>query len=180
MKLDRQICEERILNNYAVSYDIEKMDSKENHCIYTGDFHVHSENYVMVRSAQLFAMDTFDHLFVYSFDNLTAMDVKALAEDAYQKGFKKIKPNKIHRSSYITALIYCDTCDAEAIKAVKRFRRRKSFKFSLEGWMEVHVVCIEFGKDKIYHNGDGRNTGKFLKDVLHPKKRSTIHKLFSR
>ena len=176
--LDRKSSEEKILNAYMSSYDIEMADEGKKPLIFTGDFHVHSENFVMARKAQLFEMDTFDHLYVYSFDNLETLDVVEAVAKAHESGFSKIKPDKTHRSSYITVLFYCNSIDKNAIKFIKHYKKRKNFKFSLEGWMEVHVVCIEFGKDKIYHNGDGRNTGKFLKDVLHPRKRSIISKLF--
>jgi len=178
--IDRTVSEEKILNAYMSSYDIEMADEEKKPLLYTGDFHVHSENYVLDRKAQLFALDTFDHLYVYGFDSLKTLDVVECVAKAHENGFAKIHPNKIHRSSYITVLFFCNSIEKNAISFIKHYCKRKNFKFSLEGWMEVHVVCIDFGKDKIYRNGDGRNTGKFLKDVLHPRKRSIISKLFSR
>ena len=64
--------------------------------------------------------------------------------------------------------------DIDAFKALKKYRRRKSFQFSLHGWMEMHTVLIDLGTESVTTNGDGRLSGKFLKSVLHPKKRRGI------
>jgi hypothetical protein len=75
-------------------------------------------------------------------------------------------------------VILCDTADEDAVETVKRYRHRKSFQFSLQGWMEVHTALVELGKDSVVSNPDGRQTAKFLKSVLHPPKQGgLLHKL---
>ena len=75
-----------------------------------------------------------------------------------------IHPDKNHMSSYIVALFLCDTYTEEAMRRLKRCRIRKSFQFSLKGWMEVHTAMIGVGIS------DGRKTVEFLKSLLFPEK----------
>lgn len=57
------------------------------------------------------------------------------------------------------------------MKKVKRCRMRKSFQFSLKGWMEVHTAMIGVGMEPVVAgNPDGRKTVEFLKSLLFPKK----------
>ena len=132
------------------------------------------EKYVLSKKAQLYQMDSNEYTYVYYYPHLTLDLFENSVNEAYDAGFPKIEPNSSHRSSYIVAEFLCDTYDEDAYKALKKYRRRKSFQFSLHGWMEMHTVCIDLGTESIVSNSDGRLCGKFLKNVLHPKKRRGI------
>ena len=135
---------------------------------------MHSEQYLLSKKAQLYQMDTNEYVYFFYFDHLTKNDFDECVNKAHDLGFPKIVPGKDHRSSFISAIFICNTCDEDALTAVRKYRRRKSFQFSLNGWMETHTLLIDLGTESVIVNSDGRLTGKFLKNVLHPKKRRGI------
>lgn len=135
------------------------------------EFHMHSEQYLLSKKAQLYQMDTNEYVYFFYFDHLTKNDFDECVNKAHDLGFPKIVPGKDHRSSFISAIFICNTCDEDALTAVRKYRRRKSFQFSLNGWMEVHTALIDLRSESIWHNGDGRQEEKFLKNILHPQRR---------
>lgn len=164
----------KIERAYGSSYDIVKHEENADGLLLEAEFHVHTENYVLSKKAQLYQMDSNEYVYLFYYENLT----KELFDNSVQKaldlGFPKINPDSNHRSSYIVAEFLCDTYEEEVLKLVKKYRNRKSFQFSLHGWMETHTVLIDLGTESVHVNGDGRLCGKFLKNVLHPKKRRGI------
>ena len=77
-----------------------------------------------------------------------------------------IDPKPGHMCSYITALFVCDSCDAKALKALKRTRIYKSFRLSYYGWMDFHTGVIALGDGTVAANGSGRSTAQLLKKTL--------------
>jgi len=165
---------EKLEKAYGRSYDLVKHEDITEGLLIEGEFHVHSENYVISKKAQLYQMDSNEYLYIFYYPNLTVELFENAVSTAYDLGFPKIKPDENHRSSYIVAEFICDSFDDDAIKALKKYRKRKSFQFSLHGWMEVHSVLIDLRSESVYANSDGRLCGKFLKSVLHPRKRRGI------
>ena len=162
---------ERLKKTYGYSYDIKSYDEAVDGLQFEGEFHVHSEKYVLSKKAQLYQMDSNEYTYVYYYPHLTKDLFDAAINDAYDKGFPNIKPSSDHRCSYIVGIFICDTFDDDAYIALKKYRRRQSFQFSLHGWMEVHTAMIDMRSESVMYNSDGRQTGKFLKKILHPKKR---------
>lgn len=135
------------------------------------EFHMHSENYVISKKAQLYQMDSNEYVYFFHYDNLTKEIFEECVNKAHELGFPKIVPGPDHRSSFISAIFICNTCDEDALVALRKYRRQKSFQFSLQGWMEVHTALLDLRSESIWNNGDGRQEGKFLKNTLHPKRR---------
>ena len=159
---------------YFASHNITAHEENSEGLVMEAEFHVHSEKYVLSQKAQIFEMDSNEYVYIYYYPHLTKELFEKCVNEAYDTGFPNIKPDKNHRCSYIVAEILCDTHDDEVFKAIKKYRRRKSFQFSLKGWMETHTVMIDLGTESVTTNADGRLTGKFLKNVLHPRKRRGI------
>ena len=164
----------KINKAYFASHNITSHDENSEGLVMEAEFHVHSEKYVLSKKAQLYEMDSNEYVYVYYYPNLTLDIFNKTVTEAYELGFPKIEPNSSHRSSYIVAEFICDTYDTDVLNAIKKYRKRKSFQFSLHGWMETHTVLIDLGTESVSANSDGRLTGKFLKRVLHPKKRRGI------
>jgi len=165
---------EKLNKAYGQSYNIIKYEDSEQGLIMEAEFHVHTENYVLSKKAQLYQMDSNEYVYFFYYPNLTKELFEKSVTIAYDKGFPKIEPNENHRSSYIVTEIICDSCESEALIALKKYRKRKSFQFSLHGWMEMHTALIEMRSESVTVNSDGRLCGKFLKSILHPRMRRGI------
>ena len=159
---------------YGNSYDITKHEENETGLLMEAEFHVHTENYVISKKAQLYQMDSNEYVYLFYYPILSLDLFNKAIEKAYELGFDKITPGPNHRSSYIVAEFICGAVCEDAYQALRKYRKRKSFQFSLHGWMETHTVLIDLGTESIISNSDGRLCKKFLKNVLHPKKRRGI------
>ena len=170
MPMDRDALLTSLLNAYTAYYDVERVEGQEP-LVATAFFHVHGVKYVLSKKAQIWAADNNEFVYFFSCPHLSTELYEQCLQQAYSLGSVLVKPDQNHMSSYIVALFLCDSCDPEAEKHLKKCRMRKSFQFSLKGWMEVHTAVINLGMDSVTSNSDGRKTAEYLKNVLHPKKR---------
>jgi len=179
MNQTREELLERLLEQYGTWYNLERLQGEEP-LTAVGEFHEHGTGYVFVRKAQMWVADCHEYLYIFSVDELTEAVFQSCLQKARELGEPKIQPGPGHKSSYVTALVVCDTANEAGLKALKKCRIRKSFHLSLHGWMEVHTAAVVNRGDIIATNGDGRRTGDFLKNVLHPRKKDLWYKLFKK
>ena len=168
---------DKILRSYSTYYDIKKYDNEDTPLVATCEFHVHNEKYVLVKKAQLWETDANEYVYIFKMDNLTEELFTKCKDYAYEEGMKLINPKPGHMYSYITTLFICDTCDEKAQKLMKKCKITKNFKFSLHGWMDFHISCININANKIYGNKSGNVTSKFLKEIFNDKKSKKTKKL---
>ncbi|MDO4966995.1 MAG: hypothetical protein Q4E51_09860 [Lachnospiraceae bacterium] len=178
MSLNLEETLKKIKIAYSSFYNVETTDkyNEDSNTVEEGNimnalFHMHSENYVISKKAQLYQMDTNEYIYFFYYDHLSKSLFDEAVAFSYENGFPQIKPDKDHRSSYIGTVIICNSYDEDALIALKKYRKRQSFKFSLYGWMEVHTALVDLRSESVWHNSDGSNSGKFLKGILHPKRR---------
>ena len=174
MSLSKDDVLKKLNRAYYASHDITAHEENSDGLVMEAVFHVHSEKYFFSKKAQLYQMDSNEYVYIFYYPHLTLELVNECINKTYDDNFPKIKPDSNHRSSYIVSEFLCDTYDEEVSKFLKKYRKRKSFQFSLHGWMEFHTVLIDLGTESITTNADGRQNGKFLKNVLHPRKRRGI------
>ena len=86
--------------------------------------------------------------------------------EARADGMQRIEPGPNHMCSYITAIFLCDTCEPDALRALRRTRIYKSFKLAFHGWMDYHTGVVELSTGKTAANGSGRSTAQLLKTTL--------------
>lgn len=136
-----------------------------------GEFHSTDSSYVLSKKVTVWSAQSNDYLYIYDLETLDAdVCIKGI-EAARAEGEKKISPAKDHRSSYVTVVFVCDRADSEAESLLKRYRYRKDFAFGLKGWEEVHAAAAVVSDCRVCSNGDGRNTAKFLRSIIRPKKK---------
>ncbi len=179
MAKTRQEALETLLRAYSVWYDITRCNEADAPMVAQAAFHEQGTGYLLSKKAKMWGADRNEYVFLFSVPHLTEDAARRCIAQAQALGDERIVPGKEHMCSYIVAEILCDTADEAAVQAVRRYHRRKSFQFSLQGWTETHTALVELGKDSIVANPDGRLTAKFLKSALYPKpkKRGSVRKL---
>lgn len=155
---------EKLLNGYTRWYDIERTEGEP--LVAKASFHQENTGYIMFKKAQMWAADRFEYVYLYSVPHLTATLYEECLAKAVEEGSARIDLNKKHMSTNIVAVFVADQADDEALKSLKKCRIHKSFQFSLKGWMEVHTALVETGTCSVIANFNGRNTEKFLKNIL--------------
>ena len=165
---------QKLLNSYSKWYDISLQPAESEPFVARGEFHEQAGGYMLVKSAQTWSADRNEYVYFFSVPHLTKADAEQFVNKARELGEARVNPDKNHMSSNIVMVALCDEADADALAAVKAVRIRKSFQFSLKGWMEVHAAVIEVGKTEVTANFAGYNTAKFLKSILCPKAKRTL------
>ena len=131
------------------------------------DYFEHAENFVVSRKVNLWSADSEE--FIYLFKDgcftkeLWESSIKYVLSD--WENHAHIGPG--HMYTYITPIFLCDKAEPEAVKALKKFRRYKSYRFSFWGWSEFHTAIIECGENKIITNRSGKCVRKSLGRIIH-------------
>lgn len=161
---------ENLLDSYKAFYNISILYN-ENH-IATCEYYEHSEKYVISKKAELWSANSEEFLYLYKFDRLTLEDFNQVIDFVYDDGMNRAHIGPGHMYTYITPIFVCNECDEDALKAIKKCKIYKSFRFSFHGWMDFHTAVIEIKNNKISTNASGRCMEKGLKKVLYtPKKK---------
>ena len=177
-RMERNELLEKIIQVYAPYYDIERFDEAEDGLLVKAVFHEHGTGYLLVKKAELWTADRHEYVWIFSVPELT--------ETYFQEGLKRVraegeplvKPAQGHMSTDLVAMFICDEAEEAALTAAKKSRIRKSFQFSLKGWMEVQTVIAEVRRASVTGNIYAGNTAKFLKNLLQPKPERKKARLF--
>lgn len=177
MLYTREAAIDRLLKSFKVYYNISMFSDERTPITARCDFFEHSQKYVLSRKAELWASDSEEFVYVYSMPHLTKALFEQCRSQAYEDGCGRMHIGPGHMYTFITAVFLCDTCDEDALKALKKSRIYKSFHFSLHGWLDYHNAVVCFGENnRIESNYAGRSTAKILKKVLFSKKKRRDHK----
>lgn len=159
---------EKLLASYEASYDIERT------CSINGDmydahaaFNVTSAKYVLVKKAELWRADCYEHVFFRVKDSFTADDaerfrtqVASYIEPQLVRGGKKW-PEKNHMYTYITGVFICENgVSEEAKQAVKRFSFVKNYKWTIRGYSEARLLVFDMENRKVFGSRAARDLVK--------------------
>lgn len=176
--MERKDLLDRILLSYASCYDIERVEEEDGPLVVRAAFHEHGTGYLLVKKAELWTADRHEYLWIYSLPRLTEEDFQRFVEQVRREGEPLVDPKPGHMSTSLVLMVLCDEAEAGALQAAKKSRIRKSFQFSLRGWMEVQTVIAEMRSAAVTENIYARDTAKFLKNLLQPKAEQKKAKLF--
>lgn len=166
MNITRSSLLEHILVHYRQCYDVTTPPESEEPLVAIADFHEHQTGYMLVRKAEMWSADRHEYAYFYSVPHLTSTLAEELIAKTRKLGEVKVDPVSGHMSSSIVAIFLCDSSDEEARRVVKKYHMRKSFRFSLRGWMEGHTAMVDLSDGTVIANGAGRNNARFLKSLL--------------
>lgn len=138
-----------------------------------GYFFSHVEKYILVREANMWSADSYEHvLFIETdcVDQALINEAYAIVKD-YMEPVLVRKGNELpaegHMYSYMTiALIACQPLSKEMQRAVKRFKYEKGYKFNMRGFSQAHIVCATMEDGRVYTNYVGRKSAKLYKDTF--------------
>lgn len=177
MAFSRESLLDGILERYSAWYNTERCAPVDAPLVAKAEFHEHETGYMLVRQAEMWSADRHEYTYFFSVPTLTKELYEQCIGIVRTQGEPLVKPDSGHMSTVLAAVFLCDSVTDEAAKAVKQCRIRKSFHFSLRGWMEVHTAAVDLGKATVIGNSVARNTVKFLKSMLHPKQKLNLLKI---
>ena len=162
---------DRLLEGYVSSYDIDREEDPEHQLYAKAHLHIEESQYFLMKSIQAWTADADEYAYFYITDHMTDEMAQEFIQHTYDQGFPLIKLDhltfkKQHMVTRLVAVVLCQSMDEAAAKRIRKCSIYKSFQFSLKGWMEVHTVAVDLGKESVISNRYGKETAKFLKKIL--------------
>ncbi len=156
----------RLLDSYQRYYNQTLLDDPESPVVARCEYFEHMQSYALTKRAELWSAKTEEFLYLINIPHLTEELFLQWRDWVKEDGTPRMNIGPGHMSSYITAIFLCDTCDDAARSAAKRCRIRKSFRFSLHGWMDYRAAVVELSSAKVTANAAARQSAENLKRVL--------------
>lgn len=151
---------EKLLESLRTSYDIEKpfYINEDMYDAYA-NFSVTSAKYVLVKKAELWRANCFEHTFFKCQESLTDADLEKFREqiDTYieprlVRGGKDC-PGKDHMYTFMTGIFICEgEVPKEVERAVKRIRYVKNYRLGIRGYSEVRILVFDLKNQRIFGN----------------------------
>lgn len=162
---------DHLLRKYSGTFDIYQpyvIHGKEYPAY--GYFFSHVEKYVLVREANMWSSDSYEHILFIEAEEV----IPALIEEAYEIVREYMEPVLVrkgedlpvpgHMYSYLTiSIIAQKPLSKEMRKAVKHFKFEKGYRFNMRGFSQAHIICTTLEDEKVYTNYVGRKSAKFYK-----------------
>ncbi len=154
---------EQLLPSYRQYYDI----SYEPHGSFaaTARFYTHGEQYLLIRAAKMWEMDSNEFVYFLTADALSADRLSACIEEAWADAMPQVQPSETHRNSDVTVVVLTPLLDPDARRLLKRTHRSKSYRHGLQGWSNLRLGAIELSDGRISTNRHGADLKKLLRNI---------------
>ena len=138
-----------------------------------GYFFSHVEKYVLVRKANMWSADSYEHVLFAEPAELTKehlQEYRQAIEEYIEptlvlKGEKLPEPN--HMYSYITIAVVTEKAlSPEMKKAVKRFKFEKSYMHNIRGYSQARIAVASMEDETVCVNNMGRSLKKMYRSVF--------------
>lgn len=130
------------------------------------EFHSHGEQYVLVKRAKLWEVDTHEYLFLHIEQRVDADTLAQLVSFMKEEALRKVQPRPNHMSSYLSLVVIADAVDDDARRAVRTTRFRKNFKLGLQGWVDLRLAVVDLSHSDVVTNAAGKELVRTLKANL--------------
>ncbi|MEE8886823.1 MAG: hypothetical protein SOI56_09755 [Eubacteriales bacterium] len=156
-----------LLNSYSQYYDIHHFPETERPLLARCDFHMEKGSYFLLKRNMTWMAKCHEYCYIVSVPHLTLDMYREYEKYVYDHGMTLIDPKSgDHMSTYLTLLVVCDSCDKDALRALKRCHIHKDFRFALDGWMDFHTALVCMSDHTIMTNMSGHDQKHFLKELI--------------
>lgn len=153
-----------LLNSYRRYYNIKTEDVTKPFAAEAA-FHTHDEQYFLVKAATLAEADAHEYVFFVTADKIGLSEAKTLDETAWEEGLSRVVPHFNHRSTDIVLVLLSEHITEEAALYIKKVKRYKSYRYTLQGWSNYSVVAIETSTGKFFCNRRGKHLKKLFSNI---------------
>lgn len=138
-----------------------------------GYFFSHVEKYVLVRKANMWSADSYEHILFTDPAELTQTHLEEYRQAITEyieptlvlKGESLPEPN--HMYSYITiAVVTGKALSPEMKRAVKKFKFEKSYMHSIRGYTQARIAVASMDDESVCVNRMGRKLKKMYQSIF--------------
>lgn len=165
---------EKLLSKYAGSFDLYQpyVIGETTYPAY-GYFFSHTEKYVLVREANMWTSESFEHVLFITADRITTEHV-AQADDLIRNYMEpelvrkgERYPAENHMYSYLSVvLISQKPIDEKTKKAVKRYSFDKGYKWNMRGYSQGRLACVSIDDKQSVTNRSMKQMRKLFLETL--------------
>ncbi len=166
-KYNRSELVERLIHSYSSHYNIEapaQNAPKELAALCILD--MTQSSYVLLKKNVLWSAQSHEYCYMFSVEHLTKNDYDRFLSFVKTDGLSRINPKPGHMCTVLSMIILCESAEDATIKALKRCRLHKNFRFSFYGWMDGRTALAELSTGRIVTNLSGHDNAKVLKYLL--------------
>lgn len=156
----------RLLDSWQRYYNITLYEDAKLPLKALCEYYESAEGYAISRKANLWKAKSEEFIFLYEMPVLTKGLLEQCLQEARSAGRKLANIGPGHMCTYITPVFVCGSCEAEALRALKKCRIHKTFLFSFHGWLEVRLAVCQTEERSVATNKAGRDMEKNLKKIL--------------
>ena len=153
-----------ILKSYKRYYNIKTEDVAEPF-VAEAVFHTHDEQFFLVKAARLAEADAHEYVFFATAGDVGLSEVKSLDEAAWSAGMSRVIPHANHRSTDIVLIIFAEHISGDAADYIRKIKRYKSYRYTLQGWSNYSVVAMETSTGDFFCNRRGKNLKKLFGNI---------------
>ena len=143
---------DKLLDSYRQSFDITRPFQVDGHAYDAyAAFNVTSAKYVLVKTAELWRADCYEHTFFSCRETLSREDLDIFREEIVNYIEPEIAREgktcmeKDHMYTYITGVFLCEQgVPKELKKDICRFRFFKNYRFGIRGYSEARLLVLDF------------------------------------
>lgn len=165
---------EKLLVSYQSAFDIVRpYDVDGDRYDAYAVFNVTSAKYVLVKKAELWRANCFEHTFFSCKEVLTAEDVRrfrceidTFIEPQLVRAGKDCTP-KNHMYTYITGIFICDSKVTEDVKKeIQKFKFFKNYRMGIRGYAEARLLIFDMENHKVSGNRPAKDLIKGYQKVF--------------
>lgn len=168
---------DKLLGIYRRDFDIEcPYKIQETSYDAYGAFNVTTAKYVLTKKTELWRAQCYEHVFFKSFDTLTEEEI----EKFHRQITEYIEPQMVrkeencpppdHMYTFLTGIFISEGgLSKEVVKAVKKFRFSKNYRFTIRGYCDARFVVFDLENKKLYGNPAAREILKGYRKMLPTK-----------
>lgn len=130
------------------------------------EFHSHGEQYVLVKRAKLWEVDTHEYLFLQTEEHLDTGTLTQLVSFMKEEALSKVQPRPNHMSSYLSLVVIADAVDDDVKRIARTTRFRKNFRLGLQGWADLRLAVVDLSHSDVVTNAAGKDLVRTLEANL--------------
>lgn len=132
-----------------------------------GEFNLTNTKFFLSKDKVIYAYDNNEYLFAKEINNLSKEYLKDIIIPFTDYALKNIvKTNENHMSSIVTLFIYSNSIDPDIKKTIRKFKRRKSYKFGLQGYASARVIVMDKCNNELIYNNESKEIINYYREVL--------------
>lgn len=159
---------DNLISQYEGYFNVERPHAYGNRVVLAyAQFVQRMEKYVLVKRAQLYATESYEHVFFVHAPNLNEATWEAEKTFIIEAEKDYVIPHAEHMYTYMTLILLCDHIDEAVKNKIKRLRFTKNYHMALHGYSTVRIAALDLSNETIITNAQGKEIKKVLDNALH-------------